>query len=134
MWQYREVLHLDKITIYSADMESRVVLPRVKDIQVGAEEVANKVTMASGKVVKDMVGYRTTVQAAWDYLPASTLSALAVLLRSGGFFYVEHPSPSGDMSGFYEITYPAMSVFAFKDGVAVWHNVKLKMTAQEVIQ
>ena len=125
---------MDKITIYSADMESSIVLPRVKDVQVGATEVANKVTMASGKVVKDMIGYRTTVQASWDYLPADILAALAVLLRSGGFFYVEHPSPTGDMSGTYEIAYPTMSIFAFKDGVAVWHNVQLKMTGQGVIQ
>lgn len=123
---------MDKITIYSIDRGMCVVLPRVKDIQVGAKEVANTVKMASGKVVKDMIGHRTTIQASWDYVPAATLTALAVLLRSGGFFYVEHPSPTGDESGVFEIEYPTMAVFQFKDGVAVWHNVQLKMTAQEV--
>lgn len=123
---------MDKIRISSADLTTTVEMPRVKDIQVGADEVANTVTMASGRVVKDMIGYRTTVQAKWDYVPAETLTALAVLLRQGGFFFVEYPSPAGDASGMFEIEHPTMAVFQFKNGVAVWHNVKLNMTAQEV--
>lgn len=123
---------MDKITIYSVDRSASVAMPRVKDIQVGAKEVANTVKMASGKVVKDMIGHRTTIQASWDYVPAATLTALAVLLRNGGFFYVEYPSPTGDENGVFEIEYPTMAVFQFKDGEAVWHNVQLKMTAQEV--
>ena len=123
---------MDKIKISSADRIVTVEMPRVKDITAGAEEVANAVTMASGKVVKDMIGYRITLQASWDYVPAATLTALAVLLRSGGFFYVEYPSPAGDAAGMFEIEYPDMRVFAYKNGTAVWHDVQLKMTAQEV--
>lgn len=104
----------------------------MKDVSVGATEVANKVTMASGKVVKDMIGYRATVTATWDWLPADTLSSLAVLLRSGGFFVVDYPTPNGDATGTFEIQYPTMSIFGFKNGIAVWHDVKLSMTAQEV--
>lgn len=123
---------MDKIRIASADRSMSIEMPRVKDITVGATEVANTVTMASGKVVKDMIGYRTTLQATWDFVPVDTLTALAVLLRSGGFFYVEYPAPSGDASGMFEIEYPTMTIFAYKNGTAVWHDVKLKMTAQEV--
>jgi len=123
---------MDKIKISSADRSVAIEMPRIKDISVGAVEVANTVTMASGKVVKDMIGYRATVEAVWDFVPASKLTALAALLRSGGFFFVEYPSPTGDASGMFEIEYPSMTVFAYKGGVAVWHDVKLKMTAQEV--
>ena len=123
---------MDKIKISSADYAVTVEMPRIKDISVGATEVANTVTMASGKVVKDMIGYRVTVDASWDYVPATTLTELAVLLRGGGFFYVEYPAPTGEESGMFEIKYPTMSVFAYKDGTAVWHDVKLSMTAQEV--
>ena len=123
---------MDKIKISSADRSVSVEMPHIKDITVGAAEVANTVTMASGKVVKDMIGYRVTIQATWDYVPAAVLTALATLLRSGGFFYVEYPAPTGDESGMFEIEYPSMSIFAYKNGIAVWHDVKLKMTAQEV--
>ena len=123
---------MDKITIASADRSVCVEMPRVKDIVVGAVEVANTVTMASGKVVKDMIGYRATVEAAWDYIPASKLTMLVTILRGGGFFYVEYPAPGGTASGVFEIECPSMSVFAYKNGEAVWHDVRLKMTAQEV--
>ena len=123
---------MDKIRISAADRSVSVEMPRIKDISVGATEVANTVTMASGKVVKDMIGYRANIQATWDYVPVTTLTALATLLRSGGFFYVEYPAPTGDESGMFEIEYPSMSIFAYKNGVAVWHDVKLKMTGQEV--
>ena len=123
---------MDKIKISSADRSMSVEMPRIKDISVGATEVANTVTMASGKVVKDMIGYRTTLQATWDFVPVTTLTALATLLRSGGFFYVEYPSPTGDAKGMFEIEYPSMTIFAYKNGIAVWHDVQLKMTAQEV--
>ena len=89
---------MDKIRISAADRSVSVEMPRIKDITVGATEVANTVTMASGKVVKDMIGYRATIQATWDYVPVTTLTALATLLRSGGFFYVEYPAPTGDTS------------------------------------
>lgn len=123
---------MDKIKISSADRSVSVEMPHIKDITVGAAEVANTVTMASGKVVKDMIGYRVTIQATWDYVPAAVLTALATLLRSGGFFYVEYPAPTGDAGGMFEIEYSSMSIFAYKNGIAVWHDVKLKMTAQEV--
>jgi len=123
---------LDKITIYDSAMTQSVTMPRVKKIIVGAKELSKTITMASGKIVKDMIGYRASVVAQWDWLPAETVSALAVLLHGGGFFYVEYPSPSGDASGMYEIDYPSMQVFGFKNGTAVWHDVKLSMTAQEV--
>ena len=125
---------MDKIKIYTTDMSDHVELPRVKAVQVGAAEVSNTVTMASGKVVKDMIGYRPTVQATWDYIPADTIIALTTLLRGGGFFFVEYPSPNGVATGVFEIAYPTLSIFAFKDGVAVWHKVQLKMTAQEVVR
>ena len=51
MYPDREVLLLDKITIYSSDKSHSVTLPRVRDIEVGAEEESKTVTMASGKTV-----------------------------------------------------------------------------------
>ena len=47
---------MDKITIYSADKSRSITLPRVRDIEVGAEEESKTVTMASGKTVKDILG------------------------------------------------------------------------------
>lgn len=124
---------MDKIRISNIDKTMSIVMPKVKDITVGAEEVSKTLTMASGRIVKDLIGYRNIINASWDYVPAATIVSLLDLLKKGNFFYVEYPSPSGDAVGVFEIDYPTLSIFAYLNNVAVWHNVTLKMKAQEVI-
>ena len=121
---------MDKIIL--SNLGTVVQMPRVKDVKVGAQEVARTVTMASGRVVKDMIGYRPVVTASWDWVPATTILALVRLLKKSAFVYVEYPSPEGAQAGWFEIEYPTMSVFRYNNGVAVWHDVTLVMTAQEV--
>lgn len=132
MFPDSEVWLLDRITIYNSEKIASVTLPRSKKITVGAQAVSKSVTMASGKVVKDVIGYRVSVKASWDYVPASDIASLIAILRDRGFCYVEYPSPKGDASGYFEIGYPTMSIFGFKNGVAIWHDVALTMSAQEV--
>ena len=43
-----EALDMTQIIISDPDRTTSVTMPRVKDITVGAKEVANTVTMASG--------------------------------------------------------------------------------------
>lgn len=123
---------MDRIIICDADRTQSIVMPRVKDVQVGAKEVANTITMASGKVVKDVLGYRPTITVSWDYVPAATIVALLSLMKANPFLYVEYPSPTGDANGTFEVDYPTMSVFQYKNGTAVWHDVKLTMSGQGV--
>ena len=123
---------MDKITIYSSDKSHSVTLPRVRDIEVGAEEESKTVTMASGKTVKDILGYRAKVTAVWDWIPADLVTELLNLLKTGAFLCVESPAPSGNGAGFFSIEYPTLSVFCYKNSVPVWHDMTLSMTAQEV--
>lgn len=123
---------MDKIIIYSFDKSSFVTMPRTRQISVGAQAVNKNITMASGKVVKDLIGYRTSVKATWDYVPADTITTLTGILRNNEFCYVKYPSPNGSCEGYFEISYPTINVFAFKNNIAVWHDVTLTMNAQEV--
>lgn len=123
---------MDKITIYSADKSRCITMPRVRDIEVGAEEASRTVTMASGKTVKDILGYRAKITAVWDWFPAELVTELLNLLKTGAFLWVEYPSPDGNGAGFFSIEYPTLSVFCYKNSVPVWHDMTLSMTAQEV--
>lgn len=123
---------MDKITIYSSDKSHSVTLPRVRDIEVGAEEESKTVTMASGKTVKDILGYRAKVTAVWDWIPADLVTELLNLLKTGAFLWMEYPAPDGSGAGFFSIEYPTLSVFCYKNSVPVWHDMTLSMTAQEV--
>ena len=104
----------------------------MRDVEVGAEEESKTITMASGRTVKDILGYRSKVTAVWDWIPADTVAQLLTLLRGGDFLWVEYPSPQGMESGYFEIEYPSLNVFCYRGGQAVWHNMTLSMTAQEV--
>ena len=123
---------MDNITIYSSDKSHSVTLPRVRDIEVGAEEESKTVTMASGKTVKDILGYRAKVTAVWDWIPADLVTELLNLLKTGAFLWVEYPAPDGSGAGCFSIEYPTLSVFCYRDGIPVWHDMTLSMTAQEV--
>lgn len=123
---------MDRIKISNMDRTRTVVMPRVKTIVVGAKEESRRTVMVSGKTVKDVLGHRATIAAAWDWIPADVVAALSSLLRQNSFLWVEYPSPEGFNSGSFEIDYPSMSVFCYKNGEAVWHDVTLDMTAQEV--
>lgn len=123
---------MDKVTIYSVDKSRSITLPRVRDIEVGAEEESKTVTMASGKTVKDILGYRANITAVWDWVPADLVTQLLRLLKSGAFLWVEYPAPDGSGAGFFSIEYPTLSVFCYHDGIPVWHDMTLSMTAKEV--
>ena len=109
-------------------------MPRVKKITVGGEEVAKEIQMASGKMIKEVIGHRVTVSAAWDAVPAETMAALHTMLRQGGYFTVSYPDPAeGDVTASFSISYPTSKIFKFNGTAAYWHGVSLKMTAQDVI-
>lgn len=124
---------MDRLIIWNSDRRKSVTMPKIKNIEVGAEEVSRSTTMASGKIVKDVLGMRPTVTATWDWLPASTTSSLVLLLRASPFVYVEYPDPDGtDKAGWFDAEYPVLSVFTYKNGIAVWHSCTLNLTAKEV--
>ena len=86
------------------------------------------------KIVSEIKGFRTAITAEWDYIPASDMALLTTMLRKGLFFTVGYPDPDGtDKSGKFTISIPTPGIFKFVNGVAMWHEVKLKMIAQEVV-
>lgn len=111
-----------------------ITMPKVRKITVGGEEVANETVMASGKKVKDVIGYRAVVTADWDWVPADTMAALTTMLRAGGYFTVGYPDADGaDKSALFSITIPTTGIFKFNGTTPFWHGVSLKMSAQEVV-
>lgn len=108
-------------------------MPRIRKVTVGGEEVCKEIAMANGKLVKEMIGFRTVVTAEWDWLPAKTIRDIHMLLRQGGYFFVEYPDPaSGDSAGMFNVSYPETKIFRFSGTEPRWHGVKLLMRAQEV--
>lgn len=125
---------MDSITISSRDGRTRVVMPRVRTVKVGGEEVSTEKEMASGKLVKEMRGFRAVVTAQWDWLPARTIRDLHALLRLGGYFSVTYPDPvDGAATGLFSVSYPETGIFRFVGEEPRWHGVSLTMRGQEVV-
>ena len=80
-----------------------VKMPRIRDITFGGTEEAKTVKVAGGRIVKDVIGFRPTVTAVWDWVPAKTIRELTALLQQGGFFRVTYPSPEGRKTGSFSI-------------------------------
>ncbi len=122
---------MDKIKISKGT--TIIEMPRAR-VSVGGEEVAKEITMASGKLVKEMIGHRAVVSAEWEWLPVDTIKDLHELLRQGGYFSVEYPDPvAGGASGMFSVSYPETKIFKFNGTEPRWYGVSLTMTAQEVV-
>ena len=120
-----------KLKIY--DNDTAIEMPKAR-YSLSAEEVSTETTVMSGKIVKDILGYRTVLNIEWDWVPADMLSKIVKLIRTGKFREVEYQHIDGtSKKEYFKISQPEPEVFTFKeDGTAIWRRVKLTMTAQEV--
>lgn len=120
--------HLDNITI------AGIAMPRTKSIEIGGEYESKETTMASGKIVRDVIGWRTELTAEWEWVPAGLLAQLVPIARSGEFVTIQYPDSTGeDASGTFSIEIGEQKVFKFVNGEPMWYNVQLTATAQEVV-
>ena len=119
---------LDNIVIGGIEM------PRTKTIEIGGEYESKETTMASGKIVRDVIGWRTELTAEWEWVPAGLLAQLVPIARSGEFVTIQYPDSTGeDASGVFSIEIGEQKVFKFVNGEPMWYNVQLTATAQEVV-
>ena len=120
-----------KLKIY--DNDTAIEMPKAR-YSLSAEEVSTETTIMSGKIVKDILGYRTVLNVEWDWVPADMLSKIVKLIRTGKFREVEYQDIDSTLKKeYFKISQPEPEVFTFKeDGTAIWRRVKLTMTAQEV--
>lgn len=118
---------MDTITIGGIQM------PKTKTLEIGGAFESVEATMASGKIVRDVIGWRTELAATWEWLPAGLLSQLVPLARSGGFIEIQYPDADGtNKTGNFTIEIGAQKIFKFVNGNPMWYNVELTATAQEV--
>lgn len=110
-----------------------IEMPRTKTLEIGGEFESIEATMASGKVVRDVIGWRTEITATWEWVPAGLLSQLVPIVRQGGFVEIQYPDSTGeDVAAMFSVEIGNQKVFKFVDGEPMWYNVELSATAQEV--
>ncbi len=108
-------------------------MPRVRSLEIGGGELVNEKTMAAGNLVRDVIGWRATVTASWEWVPQEILARVTALARQCRYVTLEYPDPvDGNASGAFKIEIGNQKVFRFRNGEPFWYNVELKATAREV--
>nr|DAJ90238.1 MAG TPA: hypothetical protein [Bacteriophage sp.] len=111
-----------------------IELPRTRKFEIGGEVEAKEATMASGRIVKDIIGWRLRISATWEWVPAGLFAQLVPIVRSGEFVKIEYPDSSGEnATGIFSIEIGNQKIFKFINGEPFWYNIELIATAQEVI-
>ena len=105
-----------------------------RDIEETGEMVEETTTMASGKLVTDVKGYRKQWIARWDWFPASSYELVLPILRSGKFFPVRFTDEAGEDFSVVCKLEPEnhATIFKYVGETPMWHNIGIRFTAQEV--
>ena len=121
---------MDKVKLISDTKE--LIFARTRKLSVGQEVLDKTFVVASGRVVKDLIGYRTILTVEWDAPPAK-MSELISMISANPFILVEYPDPqNGDSAEIFEISMPEPRIFVYKKGVPMWRDVQLEMRGQVV--
>lgn len=116
-----------------SNSENSVMLREDSIFEITHEEVGTTKQMASGKIVRDVVGYRPVLNIPVGYLSVEDVRKLKQIINSGEFATVEFPGLDGDASGSFIIAPPIYKGVIYGDnGVDVWIGMQLTCRAQEV--
>lgn len=103
--------------------------------ELSPEEISKTATMASGRTVKDIVGYKTVLNIPVGYLSLENVALLSSMItRNAGILTISYPTPNGDKTNVFFVNPPTYSTFDYDDfGVAIWKGVTIKASTVEVV-
>lgn len=119
--------------IITDGIDSITLLKDLK-IEIGAAEISTSVTMASGRLVKDVVGYKNTLSIPVGYLSLDDMAKLRrMIVKNSGYLQISYPSPNGDLTEWFIVDQPTYTTFKYNEnGVAIWKGVTIKAISVEV--
>ena len=127
-WDVKGGIDMDHIVI------GGIAMPRTKTLEVGGYYESKEAVMASGKTVRDVLGWRVELTASWEWVPAGLLTQLVPLVRGGCFVQIDYPDATGaTAAGTFAVEIGSQKICKFVDSVPMWYNVELTATAQEVV-
>ena len=105
------------------------VLPSPSSLSVYVTPQCGQVRFNSlGQKLLDGQCEKTTVEIFWARMDTASLSALALLLKPGGFFDLCYPDPlNGQRQITCHVTERSAQVFSLRGAQPDWCQVKLKM-------
>ena len=124
-------MHRIIITDY---VDTITLLPDLK-IEITPKEIGKQAEMASGRAVKDVVGYKDRLKIPVGYLPLEDVRKLQQMIRrNAGYLTISICNVAGDRTEKYVVEEPTYTTFSYdENGVAVWRGVIINATTAEVV-
>lgn len=118
-----------------SDGEDTLSLLSDIEFTLGGEEVNKIETMASGRIVKDVIGYRDVLEIPIGYLSLEDMALLRDMIRrNDGFLDISYQTPNGDITNNFVVEEPQYKAVKYNDnGVIVWLDVTIKAKSTEVV-
>lgn len=107
------------------------LLPGI-EFNITPVEVVETAVMASGREVRDYIGYRNVLEIPTGWLSAEDLAKLKWMILTSHVLTVTYPTPEGDAVGEFSMPIPAMRAFKYGSDGSVWYGVTLTMSETEV--
>lgn len=123
-------------SIIFTDGVETVTLLRDIEFELRPSEISKSATMASGRLVKDIVGYKDVLEIPVGYLSLTDMAKLRDMIkRNKGLLEISYPTPNGDRVAQFLVEQPAYTPFDYdEDGVSVWKGVTIYATSVEVVE
>lgn len=120
--------------IVISDATDTVVLLNDLIFDTVTNEVSKTSEMASGKLVKDISGYRETLNIPVGYLSVEDMSKLKnMILKHSGLLSIKYPTLLGVVTKKFLVDMPPITPFSYNnEGVAIWKGFTLTAKAVEV--
>lgn len=121
--------------IIITDNVDTVTLNRDLMFDLTPEEVSKEAVMASGRTVKDVIGYKDSLKLPVGYLSLEDNSKLCKMIRrNAGLLTISYPTPTGDKTQQFIVEPPTYTTFDYDDGgVAIWKGVTISAKTLEVV-
>lgn len=107
------------------------LLPGI-EFNITPVEVVETAVMASGREVRDYIGYRNVLEIPTGWLSAEDLAKLKRMILTSHVLTVTYPIPEGYAVGEFSMPIPAMRAFKYGSDGSAWYGVTLTMSETEV--
>ncbi len=107
------------------------LLPGIK-FSIQPKRIAQSATMASGRVVMDIVGYKNVLTIPTGWLPSDRLYVLIDMIKKNPYLTVEYPWLMEWKTGVFVFELPEIVAFRYDDNGCDSFGVKLEAEQAEV--
>lgn len=123
-----------QLTYY--DGVKSITMPPSRPYTIGYKQEGIDITLAGGRQVSEMKGYRIVFSIKWDWVPVDTLRDLLKMLRENPFLDVTYHDPvDGMKTRRFKVAFSDVKTWRYyDDGTPRYHDITITHASQELVR